>query len=355
MNFTVIMSGGCRAKCGFCTDPMNRPASQDYILNLAKFLGNKPNFLKEVSISGGEPTASPHFGPITTMLRAFFPKVVLTTNGEKLQQPDVMNYIVRNINHLNLSRHGRNYQEVLEVFKTRSIPDDYIVRGIISNLNKSQIDVNLNHVYTTADTHIDVNYIRDYVKYAKELGASSVTFRFDHSENDLGLTPAEISLISAGYVFKQTACPVCRSMTFLVDGMTVNMKASMLETINDKEGIHEVIYHINGKLTADWAAEKEVEYNSESLYFPEKNIKFQLKKTEPAVEVPRIEPASSSCTAERILSTRSVSNCGVPDIPVQVLEHTTSAGDCTQNVYVEQYSGCGGGGCGGTTRGGSCG
>lgn len=53
MNFTVVMSGGCRAKCHFCTDPMNRAASRDYVANLAKFLVQKPEFLKEVSVSGG--------------------------------------------------------------------------------------------------------------------------------------------------------------------------------------------------------------------------------------------------------------------------------------------------------------
>ena len=30
-NFTIIMSGGCNAKCDFCTDPMNYKTSNDYI------------------------------------------------------------------------------------------------------------------------------------------------------------------------------------------------------------------------------------------------------------------------------------------------------------------------------------
>ena len=59
MNFTVVMSGGCRAKCHFCTDPMNRAASRDYVANLAKFLVQKPEFLKEVSVSGGDPQLLP--------------------------------------------------------------------------------------------------------------------------------------------------------------------------------------------------------------------------------------------------------------------------------------------------------
>ena len=356
MNFRVVMSGGCRAKCHFCTDPMNRAASRDYVANLAKFLVQKPEFLKEVSVSGGEPTTSPDFPTIMPMLRMFFPKVVLTTNGENLG--GVMSVVQKNVNHVNISRHGRNYEEVLEIFKTRSIPDDNELRDLICHLNKAQVDVNFNHVYHRDDENINLSYILDYIRYAKHMGASSVTFRHDHSTNDLGVTNVELEIIKAGYQFSHNSCPVCRTFTFMIDGMKVNMKTSKEETINDEEGIHEIIYHINGKLTADWAAEKEVAYNQNELYFAEKNIIIREMLEAASVARPAKKKSIHDVKSEPQVNTLIA---GYPDcgggFTEKKVQRMTGSG-CGGASYLDSdfeepdeieptyISGCGGGGCG---------
>jgi tRNA A37 methylthiotransferase MiaB len=40
-NFTVITDGGCNSFCSFCTDPMKRKASPDYLSNFVKVLDHQ--------------------------------------------------------------------------------------------------------------------------------------------------------------------------------------------------------------------------------------------------------------------------------------------------------------------------
>ena len=85
-NFTIITTGGCNAKCDFCTDPMNVKASPYYISNLMQSISKLPNIFQEVSISGGEPTISDDLDAILQIIKfsGKFRKVVLSTNGTKL-------------------------------------------------------------------------------------------------------------------------------------------------------------------------------------------------------------------------------------------------------------------------------
>lgn len=264
-NFTVVTSGGCNAKCTFCTDDMNRPASKDYIQNLAKAISELPSEFTQVSITGGEPTISPDFLTILYMIKASnrFQKVVLTTNGTKLAEfiPQLRGLV----HHVNISRHGVGTAVNQRIFGNKRIPDDAELTKMCTALNKQGIDVTLNHVYHNPSSNDDLPalgssiQVKRFAEYARNVGASAVAFRFNQNENTLAPTFIETQMERDGYAkINEGGCPVCRSHTHLVNGMPCMFKASIAEpadTLGDD--IYELIYHVDGRLCSDWAGTRE--------------------------------------------------------------------------------------------------
>lgn len=259
-NFTIITSGGCNAKCEFCVDPMNRAADKSYLANLIKAIQDLPPKFRQVSISGGEPTQSKDLESILGLIQLSgrFDKVVLTTNGYKLKEFADSGAFVGKVNHINLSRHHYDFEVLKKIFGTKNIPDDKSIKQTIRKLNQQGIDVNLNVVYED-DKHPEegfLPFVERMVQYAKLICATSVTFRHDHRAGVLDETKAERKVKKTHTAVANNSCPVCRTDTYIVDGMKIYMKASMLETDTPEHGPHELIYHINGTLCVDWAAEK---------------------------------------------------------------------------------------------------
>lgn len=256
-NFTVITSGGCNAKCNFCTDPMNYKKSDNYLKNLMNILlqDNMPVEFDQVSISGGEPTISPDLPFILTLLGSHprFKKKVLTTNGTKLL--DHIALIGENVDHVNVSRHGIGYEKNVGVFKNKQIISDENLAIACEKLSLYGVDVNLNWVYSDED-NLTINDVKDYVAYAKSVGAAKVTFRHDQNNNTLDETELE-KQFSAYKVMEDGGCPVCRSKSILVNGMYVTFKSSFAEPGNEVGELYELIYHPSGKLTTDWAGVNE--------------------------------------------------------------------------------------------------
>jgi len=253
-NFTIIASGGCNAKCDFCTDDKNAPLHNSYAQNLLKAIQVLPEEFRQVSITGGEPTISPDLDAILSLVKysGRFDKVVFTTNGARLLKH--LDKIASTVNHINVSRHAIGYEANVEIFKTRGIISDKDLQLACSEFNKRGVDVNLNHVYTK-DSNLTEAYVKEYVRYAKALGASSVSFRYDQDENTLETTYLE-ELFFGYSQFNAGSCPVCRSHSILVDGLTVVFKASFSEPSDSLSYLYELIYQPNAKLTEDWRGDK---------------------------------------------------------------------------------------------------
>lgn len=260
-NFTIITSGGCAASCSFCTDPMNYKASDNYMSNLIDLiLGNKiPVEFQQVSISGGEPTQSKDLNSILSLLKSSkrFKKVVMTTNGYKLLKfiPNMIGVV----DYINISRHDIGYDNNVKIFKTDKIATDDDIISAIEELSKYNIPVTLNHVYTDDDTEkMSIDYVDRFVKYAKELGATDICFRYDQKNNSLEKTWFE-DLFKDYKIIHEAGCPVCRSFSILYKGMVLKFKASFVEPSLTTNEVYELVYHVNGKLTTDWSGT--VEFN----------------------------------------------------------------------------------------------
>jgi len=264
-NFTIITSGGCNSFCDFCTDAFKRKASEDYIPNLVAALADKlPPHFKQCSISGGEPTLSPDLATILTLVQMSrrFDKVVLTTNGARLAR--YAQTIAKTVNHLNVSRHAIGYSANTKVFGTSQIITDEELKDVAFELNKAGVDVNLNHVYTK-DSRLDMDYVLRYLDYARSVGATSVSFRYDQNENSLEPTYLE-QLFSEWKTIREGSCPVCRNHTVLVGGFPVVFKAAYAEPSKAIADVYELVYHITGKLTTDWEGKEEFTAERQAQY-----------------------------------------------------------------------------------------
>ena len=281
-NFTIITSGGCNAKCDFCTDPYNSMAHPQYISKLMEAINTLPSNFNQVSITGGEPTISPDLQAILSLVKfsGKFSKVVFTTNGTKLLQN--LDLISDTVNHVNISRHAIGYEDNVKIFKNKQIINDEDLATACFELSKKGVDVNLNHVYIK-NSNYDIKYVREYVAYAKQVGASSVSFRYDQEENSLEQTYLE-KLFESFKIINQGSCPVCRNHTILVDGFPVVFKASFAEPSNSVDYLYELIYSPTGKLTEDWEGKK--------IY---KKPTPQPKVIEKRIEVPVYRPVGGGC------------------------------------------------------------
>lgn len=306
-NFSIVMSGGCNAKCDFCTDSQTRKASRNYIVNLVKVLSSLSDEYQSCSITGGEPTLSRDLYTVLGLVKARgFERVVLTTNGSGiLEAAEELKGLV---NHVNISRHMAGGESNYAIFGTDKIGSDSDIIEAIKILSKGGIDTTINCVYSK-DCEPD-----PLINYAKSLGASAVCFRHDHSNKSLKKTKLE-ERFSEWEPVHVSSCPVCRTHSIIYNGMPVIFKASLHEPSKSLGEPYELIYHINGKLTTDWAGENVYRDHSvpvtrrrvRSQPAPERHERvevtaeeiFALEEDDAPDRTERIIPAASSCGGGR--------------------------------------------------------
>ena len=255
-NFSIVAPTGCNAHCDFCfwDRKYTEQDIEKYLTNLAEVLAHLPDTFNQCSITGGEPTMLPWLRSVMRLVRERFDKVVFTTNGYALG--DHL-YLAREglINHLNISRHKIGFDANCEVFKTNDIPEDGVVKALSSLFQHYGIDVSLNCVVPT--NFQDLNFVNDYIEHAKQLNCNAVAFRKDHSDlMDMGIEPYLPHIIGS------SGCPACKVDVRLMNGMLTYWKYSVSEPSNDLGGIYELIYHPNGRITADWAGKQVIDINT---------------------------------------------------------------------------------------------
>jgi Fe-S cluster biogenesis protein NfuA len=211
-------------------------------------LENLPNDFYQISLTGGEPTISDYFTPILDIIRLYrkkFTKVVLTTNGTSLDK--YLNVLNTTVDHVNISRHAIS-DAINNMIFGKCQTQSWALPNLFNKLNMNGIDVTLNAVLTPKfETGMD---LIDYIRFAKEIGATNVVFRKEHGD----LLPAPIEKFFENYkVVSEGGCPACYSKTLLINGMNTTFKRSVLnpdEVMNGK--IYEVVFQPDGNLYSDW-------------------------------------------------------------------------------------------------------
>jgi MoaA/NifB/PqqE/SkfB family radical SAM enzyme len=252
-NFSVVTKGGCNAKCPFCFSNKAVTPSPTYMKDLTRVVSNMPAEFNRVSVTGGEPTMDPDLPAMLDLLGGRFDKIVLNTNGHKLAElftkPEIMN-----INHINISRHGIGKDANDACMQADTIKDD-VLETLLEGLSAKGIDATLTCVI---DDSMAPAFIREYIAYAKMLGAPSVCFR-KKVEKGSTLEPSKLEQHYLNYkIIEHDACPVCRTDVRLIQGMRTLWKAGCVEPSDVLELVYELVFQQDGRLTGDWAGKHEM-------------------------------------------------------------------------------------------------
>ena len=238
-NFSVIVPGDCNAKCSFCFWEYETPHKK-YLARLKRVIKQLPeDIFTQVSLTGGEPTLNSDLSEIIRACKERFGKVVLTTNGTKLRD-----YIASKSSlpdFINISRHGKSFEECAKVFHTEFIPSDSDILWINKKLARTTVRSTMNVVCPSFDK-LD---IEGYILYAKSLQFSSLCFRKDHTK---GKDTTDL----AYPVEYKNENPVSKTLGYEIEGMPVEFRSSELESTEVVDYCHELIFHPDGNLTLDW-------------------------------------------------------------------------------------------------------
>lgn len=257
-NFSIVLPGGCNAKCSFCFEGACTSGSdkdmKTYLNQLNGTLSTLPPNFTSISITGGEPTLSRYFVPVLALLslhKESFKKVVLTTNGTNLLKHK--DAVVGVVDHINLSFHHHDEGENLRVFGGKYNLQHADIRQINSEMSRLGIDVTANCVFNPKHSS---GFFMQFIETAKSLGFSAIHFR---KENGNNVVPKNWKAAFGDYtVTGRGGCPVCMTTWIRVDGMPVALKTSVLEpdTALKADTIHEMIFRGDCELYSDWAAKR---------------------------------------------------------------------------------------------------
>lgn len=273
-NLTAILPGECQARCRFCHERKGpAPASLSaWMRSFEELIGELPSHLFRVlSLSGGEPTLSPVFAELLELLRGRhgrFTRVVLTTNGGALTRH--LHQLPGAVSNVNLSRHAVDDADNEGVFRldplftSPGVPSRNTLGELIRALGSAGVLVNLNCVYSAKHfmgrrvEGVEVAALRaraeDYIRMARDLGAHSISFRYDHHTQHEDAPTFLEDLFADQANYRVTSCSSCRVVTKLLGGLPVNFKRSAFEpvSLHPPSELYELVFHSNGVLARDW-------------------------------------------------------------------------------------------------------
>ena len=256
-NFSIIMPGGCNAKCAFCFNHGKTKADEctpiHFILNLWDLLRALPKQFYQISITGNEPMLSSQIGDVMEVcsrMKFKFTNILLTTNGSKMLDNPQM--VINGVHHINVSRHHYDEAENKRIFGGSYNVTDEELAEIVDVYSKNGVDVSLNCVINNDTTE---DFINAYIDFAKRIGVFAVRFRKENGE--IEPTPVENVFAEKYPILWHGACPVCRTDLRIIRGQNVYWKSSVLEPsdhITDK--VYELVYDTDGKVYLDWNRQK---------------------------------------------------------------------------------------------------
>ncbi|MDP2906885.1 MAG: radical SAM protein [Nanoarchaeota archaeon] len=170
--FRLIVTEACNAKCKYCLASMTPKNGQNQSLKAVEKAAKKAklNGAKEASISGGEPLLDKNIIPKIILVKKYFDKINLQTNGILLTNPKGLK--TAGITHviINLPSYDKETYETLTGVKK--------YEQVITNVKeavKEGLNIRINTVLVK-------NYTEDYahclkmIEFSKMLGLKELTF-----------------------------------------------------------------------------------------------------------------------------------------------------------------------------------
>lgn len=262
-NFSIIMPGGCNAKCKFCFNYNKRTeickkSSHLYIANLKSILEELPQQFFQIAITGNEPLLSSYIEPTIDLLIQLknrkYTSILLTTNGTNLLK--YKNILPHAVHHINISRHHFDEEINKQIFGGTYNISNSDLYEIVDEYASKGIHVGLNCVI---DNTTSKDFIFEFIKFSKNIGFSAIRFRKQNGD-DLSFTIAEAEIDKKYPILRSGSCPVCRTYLRYIMGMPCFFKAAIVEptkAVNDC--IYELVYNTDGELYSDWSKEYPVD------------------------------------------------------------------------------------------------
>jgi len=262
-NFSIVLPGGCNAKCKFCFNvkpPIESLPIGYYLRKLTQCLNELDKQFYQISLTGGEPLLSPYIDFVLSTIFGFkhkYTNIVLTTNGTQLLNK--IDMVSLTVDHINISRHHFNESDNKNIFGGSYNEDDKSLLMAIDEYGKRGIDISVNCVINDSTTK---DFIDNYIEWGKSLGVYAIRFRKENG--DLKPTPVELEY-SDYKNLRHGECPVCRTDLQRIKGVLVYWKSSTLEPSDMiKNKIYELVFQPDGNIYEDWS------YNRIVNLYPEK-------------------------------------------------------------------------------------
>lgn len=178
---TVVLPGGCNARCAFCYDLDSQYEGNQYVQALAKAIESVPESVRKLAVTGRETTLSPVFQEVCKYLyllkaKGRFDFVFLNSNGYGLESN--AEYLSC-YDAINISRHDSEDNENYGIFRTKSVPSKTDLKRIV---DKVSVPINFNCVLTDdLDQYAIKKKVFGMIELCKYVGAS-LTLRFEATE-----------------------------------------------------------------------------------------------------------------------------------------------------------------------------
>lgn len=256
-NFSIIMPGGCNAKCKFCFNNSKTKSENcsdfDFLINLWEILKTLPTQFYQISITGNEPMLSPVIENVMELCKRMkqrYTNILLTTNGTKLlDNPQV---VIDGVHHINVSRHHYDENENKRIFGGAYNVTDKELAEIVDVYSGRGVDVSLNCVINDTTNE---DFINAYIDFAKQMGVYAIRFRKENGA--IEPTPVECKFGEKYPILWHGACPVCRTDLRVIRGQNVYWKSSVLEPSDHiVKQIYELVYDTDGQIYLDWNRNK---------------------------------------------------------------------------------------------------
>lgn len=250
-NFSIVVPGGCNAKCEFCFYKQSK-VCESYIEKLVETMNDLPNQFYQLSLTGGEPTLSPYLELIINSIDIDkWTHTVLTTNGTKLEK--FIPILKEKIKFINISRHHYDDKINESIFKTDSIPNSEKLKDLVNKLQSEGISVTYSAVITE---HLDSKEeIEKYIEFAKSHNVKDVFFRKKHGTLDPSNAEKSFESIES----ETHSCPVCRNTRQVINESNITWKASLEEPSKELGMIYETVFNEDGSLSKDWNKEFKID------------------------------------------------------------------------------------------------
>lgn len=170
--FRLIVTESCNAKCRYCLASMTPKPGQNQSLKSVEQAARKAkeNGAKEASISGGEPLLDPKILEKIRIVKKYFEKINLQTNGILLTNPKRLK--TAGITHviINLpSYNKKTYEELTGVKKYEEVITN------IKEAVKEGLNVRINTVLVKKHTSDHAHCLK-MIEFSKQLGIRELTF-----------------------------------------------------------------------------------------------------------------------------------------------------------------------------------